>query len=61
MIEKPSGRQILDHTDDDLALLIYTSGTTGRPKGVELTHGNIMATAQSMVAWTNMDAERTAC
>jgi long-chain acyl-CoA synthetase len=29
--------------DDDLALLIYTSGTTGRPKGVMLTHGNLVA------------------
>ncbi len=28
---------------DDLALLIYTSGTTGTPKGVPLTHGNILA------------------
>ena len=35
-------------SDDDLALLIYTSGTTGRPKGVELTHGNITAMARSM-------------
>ena len=28
---------------DDIALLIYTSGTTGKPKGVPLTHGNIVA------------------
>jgi long-chain acyl-CoA synthetase len=27
---------------DDMALLIYTSGTTGTPKGVPLTHGNIV-------------------
>ena len=27
---------------DDLATLIYTSGTTGDPKGVELTHANLM-------------------
>lgn len=28
---------------DDIATLIYTSGTTGPPKGVELTHANVMA------------------
>lgn len=28
---------------DDLATLIYTSGTTGRPKGCELTHGNLVS------------------
>lgn len=28
--------------EDDLLTLIYTSGTTGRPKGVQLSHSNIM-------------------
>ena len=28
---------------DDLLTLIYTSGTTGPPKGVQLTHRNLMA------------------
>jgi long-chain acyl-CoA synthetase len=30
-------------TPADLATLIYTSGTTGEPKGVMLTHGNIVS------------------
>lgn len=29
-------------TGDTLATLIYTSGTTGEPKGVELTHANLL-------------------
>jgi long-chain acyl-CoA synthetase len=27
---------------DDIATLIYTSGTTGNPKGVEMTHANLL-------------------
>jgi malonyl-CoA/methylmalonyl-CoA synthetase len=37
---------------DDPALLIYTSGTTGQPKGVPLTHGNLLASATAVnLAW----------
>jgi long-chain acyl-CoA synthetase len=35
--------------DRDLAIYIYTSGTTGKPKGVELTHYNLGATASAII------------
>ena len=33
----------------DFATIIYTSGTTGRPKGCEITHGNLLANARNAV------------
>ncbi|WP_085991748.1 AMP-binding protein [Oceanobacillus senegalensis] len=35
----------------DLALLQYTGGTTGNPKGVMLTHYNLVANVQMCEAW----------
>jgi long-chain acyl-CoA synthetase len=36
---------------DAILALIYTSGTTGRPKGVVLTHANIMANVDHLNYW----------
>jgi long-chain acyl-CoA synthetase len=36
-------------TAADLATIVYTSGTTGRPKGCEITHGNLLADVRNAV------------
>jgi long-chain acyl-CoA synthetase len=38
-----------DVSADELASIVYTSGTTGRPKGVMLTHGNLLWDAWASV------------
>ena len=39
------------------AFLVYTSGTTGEPKGVLLTHGNLLANARATAEWHALQAD----
>src|SRR5580692_11111852 len=43
--------------DEDLASLLYTSGTTADPKGVMLTHANLMAEVKAVFGWIQIGPE----
>jgi long-chain acyl-CoA synthetase len=59
------GRTMLRATDvdwDDTAAILYTSATTGRPKGVMLTHANIVSNAYATVHHLRMtEQDRGLC
>jgi len=40
--------------NEDLAALIYTSGTTADPKGVMLTHANILGEVEAVFNWVDL-------
>jgi len=40
----------------DVAQIIYTSGSTGQPKGVTVTHGNLLAATQTVVGYLGITA-----
>ncbi len=47
----PASYQPVPVIADDLAVLLYTGGTTGEPKGVMLSHRNLVANAIQTRAW----------
>lgn len=46
--ESDFGTRVRQIVPEDLATLVYTSGTTGKPKGVMLTHGNLLGEVKGM-------------
>ena len=50
---------ICKRSGEDLAALLYSSGTTGTPKGIPLTHGNLISNGQTLCSlWGFSDTDR---
>jgi 1-acyl-sn-glycerol-3-phosphate acyltransferase len=48
LYDEPAKEFALPHGENDVAFLQYTSGSTGDPKGVILTHANLLANIRAM-------------
>ena len=57
--EKGDGLAREESAPDELATIVYTSGTTGRPKGVMLSHHNILWNVHAALKFFDIGADNT--
>ena len=53
---EPRGTMSVRLRPDDLAAIVYTSGSTGAPRGVMLTHRNIVSNTSSIVEYLGLSS-----
>ncbi len=56
-VRRPGAASCAQVREGDLAFLQYTSGSTGMPKGVMLTHANVMANLKAMAVGLRLTPE----